>query len=59
MRLINLRDLQCALLQVNDEYYGHASIGMNLDPSQHHHLHIYHASMAAMQMPVNPVDGMI
>jgi hypothetical protein len=47
------------MLQVNGEYYGHGSMGMNLDPSQHHHLHNHHASMAAMQMPLNPGDGMI
>lgn len=46
-------------LQVNGEYYGHGSMGMNLDPSQHHHLHNHHASLAAMQMPLNPGDGMI
>ncbi len=53
------RDSKSELLQVNGEYYGHGSMGMNLDPSQHHHLHNHHASMAAMQMPLNPGDGMI
>ena len=54
-----LRDTKVEMLQVNGEYYGHGSMGMNLDPSQHHHLHNHHASMAAMQMPLNPGDGMI
>lgn len=47
------------MLQVNGEYFGHNTMSMNLDPSQHHHLHNHHASMAAMQMPMNPGDGMM
>lgn len=47
------------LMQVNGEFFGHGTMSMNLDPSQHHHLHNHHASMAAMQMPLNPGDGMM
>ena len=47
------------MMQVNGEYFGHGTMSMNLDPSHHHHMHNHHASMAAMQMPLNPGDDMI
>ena len=47
-------------LQVNGEYFGHGTLSMSLqDPSQHHHLQNHHNSLANMQMPLNPADGMI
>ena len=46
-------------LQVNGEYFGHGTLSMNLDPSQHHHLHSHHNTMAGMQMPLNPGDDMM
>ena len=48
------------MVQVNGEYFGHGTLSMSLqDPSQHHHLQHHHVSMAAMQMPLNPGNGMI
>lgn len=60
IRLVDGISWRDEVLQVNGEYFGHGTLSMSLqDPGQHHHLHQHHVSLAAMQMPMNPADGMM